>query len=266
MTTDIIIEKTVNYVKKELSGMESGHDWYHIQRVWKLAKSIQKHEKKANSLVVNLWALLHDIADAKFHNWDETIWPKKTRDFLEKLWVEKANIDAIVDIVENISFKKTFDESSKQSSGLRPPPFSKEDSNLHPFLTKRDVRRTGWFEDTWKTEGFLKKSLELQIVQDADRLDALWAVGIARAFTYGWVKQRILFDPEIKPKKFKNKEEYKADQLNPTGSTTINHFYEKLFLLKDMMNTKYAKKMAKKRHKVMLAFVKQFKAEYKGKR
>ncbi len=245
MTRDNIIDETVKYVKKELAGMEADHDWYHIERVWKTAREIQKHEKKANSLVVSLWALLHDIAEAKFHGGDETIWPKKARSFLETLGVEKNNIDAVVYIVENISFKREFEKSSK-----------KEEKEKSLPLLKGDV---------WKTEGF-KKSLELQIVQDADRLDALGAIGIARAFTYGWVKGRIFYDSEIKPKKFKNKEEYKEDQMNPVWSTTINHFYEKLFLLKDMMNTKYGKKMAKKRHKFMLAFVKEFKWEYKGKK
>jgi uncharacterized protein len=232
MTRDTIIDETVKYVKQELAGMEAGHDWYHIERVWKNAKAIQKHEKKANGLVVSLWALLHDIADAKFHDGDETIWPKKTRSFLETLWVEKNNIDAVVDIVENISFKKEFKKSKSSSP------------------SKWEVR-WGWF----------KKSLELQIVQDADRIDALGAIGIARTFSYGWHKWVPFYDEDIKPRKNISREEY----LNGT-STTINHFYEKLFLLKDMMNTKHGKKIAKKRHKFMLAFVKEFKAEFKGKK
>lgn len=230
MTRDNIIDETVKYVKQELAGMEAGHDWYHIERVWKLAREIQKHEKKSSSLVVSLWALLHDIAEAKFHGGDETIWPKKTRSFLETLGVEKNNIDAVVDIVENISFKHEFEKWP------------------HPTSPKLGEEKR-------------KKSLELQIVQDADRLDALGAIGIARTFSYGWLKGRIFYDPEIKPKKYKTKEEYKQ-----SDAPTLNHFYEKLFLLKDMMNTKYGKKMAKKRHKFMLAFVKEFKAEYKGKK
>ncbi len=230
MTIDAIIEETVKYVQQELAGMEAGHDWNHIERVWKNTKQIMKHEKKVNSLVVNLWALLHDIAEAKFHGGDESIWPKKTRVFLEKLWVEKNNIDAVVDIIENISFKKEFEKSSKSP------------------LIKGE--KGGW-----------KKSLELQIVQDADRLDALGAIWIARAFSYGGVKGRAFYDPEIKPKKYTTKEEYKN-----TEAPTLNHFYEKLFLLKDMMNTKTWKKLAKKRHKVMVSFVKEFKAEWKGKR
>ena len=218
--------------------MEAGHDWYHIERVWKNAKAIQKHEKKANGLIVSLWALLHDIADAKFHDGDETIWPKKTRSFLETLGVEKNNIDAVVNIVENISFKKEFKKWP------------------HPTSSPVELR-TG----SKIGQGKYKKSLELQIVQDADRIDALGAIGIARTFSYGWHKWVPFYDEDIKPRKNISREEY----LNGT-STTINHFYEKLFLLKDMMNTQYGKKIAKKRHKFMLAFVKEFKAEYKGKK
>lgn len=255
MTRDNIVDQTVKYVQQELLWKDASHDWHHIERVWNNAKEIQKYEKKANSLVVTLWALLHDIAEAKFHGWDETIWPKKTREFLETLGVEKNNIDAVVDIVENISFKKEFDKSS----AFQAPPLVKEGSNLCPSLTKRDVRRTGWFV-SWK------KSIELQIVQDADRLDAIWAIGIARAFTYGGIMGRVFYDPEVKPRKFKNKEEYKKDQMALGESTTINHFYEKLFLLKDLMNTKTWKKLAKKRHKFMVKYVKEFKSEFKGKK
>jgi uncharacterized protein len=241
MTRDAIIDETVKYVKQELIWMEAGHDWYHIERVWKNAKAIQKHEKKANGLVVSLWALLHDIADAKFHGGDETIWPKKTRSFLETLGVEKNNIDAVVDIVENISFKKEFEKWPHPTSP------SKGEEKDTPLI-KGD-------------KGGFKKSLELQIVQDADRIDALGAIGIARTFSYGWHKWVPFYDEDIKPRKNISREEY----LNGT-STTINHFYEKLFLLKDMMNTKHGKKIAKKRHKFMLAFVKEFKAEFKGKK
>lgn len=245
MTRDNIVDQTVKYVQQELLWKDASHDWHHIERVWNNAKEIQKHEKKANSLVVTLWALLHDIAEAKFHGGDETIWPKKTREFLETLGVEKNNIDAVVDIVENISFKKEFDKPSKKTEKEKKLP-----------LPKGDV---------WKTEGF-SKSIELQIVQDADRLDAIWAIGIARAFTYGGIMGRIFYDPEVKPRKFKNKEEYKKDQMALGESTTINHFYEKLFLLKDLMNTKTWKKLAKKRHKFMVKYVKEFKSEFKGKK
>lgn len=262
MTIDAIIEETVKYVQQELVGMEAGHDWYHIERVWKNAKQIMKHEKKVNSLVVTLWALLHDIAEAKFYGGDESIWPKKAKEFLERLWVEKNNIEGVIDIVENISFKNEFEKSSAfQAFSKSPQPsFSKRENKVSSSFEKGGDRRS---EDSKIGS---KKSLELQIVQDADRLDALGAIGIARAFTYGGIKWRELYNPEIKPKKFKNKEEYKQDQLGLTGSTTINHFYEKLFLLKDMMNTKTWKKLAKKRHRVMVSFVKEFKAEWKGKK
>ncbi len=210
-----IIEKTIIFVKEKLHNAESGHDWFHVERVYKNALFIAKNEV-CNELVVQLGTLLHDIADSKFHNGDETIAPKITRQFLEEQNTEETVIQHVISIIENISFKGgNFDKK---------------------FTSK-----------------------ELEIVQDADRLDALGAIGIARAFNYGGFKNRLLYDPNIPPNLNMTKEEYKT-----ANSHTINHFYEKLLLLKDKMNTKTGKEMAQERHQFMEVFLAQFYAEWKA--
>ena len=213
-----IIEKTIEHVREELGEAEGGHDWFHVLRVFNTAQAISKTEL-ADDLIVALGALLHDIADSKFHNGDETIGPKITREFLFKHDVDSVIIEHVVKIIENISFKSSL-------------------SNTNSF-----------------------SSPELNIIQDADRLDAIGAIGIARCFNYGGFKNRTLFDPSILPKKNMTKEEYKA-----SNSPTINHFYEKLLLLKDKMNTKTGKRIATERHKFMELYLEQFYAEWDGKR
>jgi uncharacterized protein len=215
MSEELQIQKTIAFVKSRLEHAEGGHDWHHTQRVLNNAMLIAKGET-VNSLIVQLGALLHDIADSKFHNGDETIGPKVAREFLMDLNVESSVMEHVVKIIENISFK----------GGNEPQQF---------------------------------KSLELDVVQDADRLDALGAIGIARTFNYGGFKNRALFDPEIKPNLKMTKEEYKTFN-NPT----INHFYEKLLLLKDKMNTPTGRQIAKKRHQFMEEFLVQFYAEWNG--
>ncbi len=210
-----IIDKTIAYVQQELSHAEAGHDWFHIERVYKSSLSINAAEK-ADALVVALAALLHDIADPKFHNGDEAIGPQKAEAFLQSIGVANDTIVHVKRIIENMSFKNSFDK-----------------------------------------EGF--SSPELQVVQDADRLDAIGAIGIARAFTYGGFKNRVLYDPAIKPVTEHTKESYKN-----TTAPTINHFYEKLLLLKDRMNTETGKALAVKRHEFMLNFLDQFFAEWEG--
>lgn len=209
------IEQTIIFVKKELEGAEAGHDWFHIQRVYNNALNLLKSEQ-ANEQVVVLGALLHDIADSKFHNGDETIGPKKAMDFMTSIDIIDEVKDHVVKIIENISFKG------------------------------------GNFNKTFHSK-------ELEIVQDADRIDAIGAIGIARTFNYGGYKNNGLYDPEIKPKLKMNKEEYK----NHKG-TTINHFYEKLLLLKDLMNTETGKKIAENRHQYMEGFLEQFYNEWEG--
>lgn len=216
MTNQATIDATVQFVQKELAGAEGGHDWWHIYRVWKNSQLLLK-EENANSLVVELGALLHDIADSKFHGGDETIAPKKARAFLESIQVEEEVIQHVINIINNISFKGSF-------------------------------------------EGQKFKSIELDIVQDADRLDAIGAIGIARTFNYGGFKNRAIYDPTIPPNLNMTKEEYKK-----STAPTINHFYEKLLLLKDMMNTPTGIKIAQKRHEYMEDYLQQFYGEWEGK-
>ncbi|WP_224484232.1 HD domain-containing protein [Robertkochia aurantiaca] len=218
MSNSEIIEKTIDFVKVTLKNAEGGHDWFHTERVFKSALFIAKDYPKADPLVVGLGALLHDIADAKFHDGNENIGPDKAREFLQSLKVRKRVISHVEKIIRNISFKG------------------------------------GNFKQKFK-------SLELDIIQDADRLDALGAIGIARTFNYGGYKNRPLYDPEIPPQMDMSKEEYKKSK-----APTINHFYEKLLLLKDRMNTDTGKKLAEERHRFMEEFLEQFYAEWNGKR
>lgn len=215
MNDSLIIADTITFVKKELENAEGGHDWFHIERVYKNAVLISKTEK-VDSFIVSLGALLHDIADSKFYNGDEAIGPKKASDFLNYKKVPEAVVAHVIKIIENISFK----------GGNKKQKFF---------------------------------SNELAVVQDADRLDALGAIGIARCFNYGGYKNRKLYDPEIKPNLNMSPEVYKA-----SDSPTINHFYEKLLLLKDKMNTKTGKKIAQKRHKYLKGFLEQFYREWEG--
>ncbi|CAM1341603.1 HD domain-containing protein [Tenacibaculum amylolyticum] len=214
MDTTLIIDNTIVFVKKTLEGAEGGHDYFHIERVYKNALQIGKQEKQADLFIVALGALLHDIADSKFHNGDETIGPTKARQFLEAEGVNEEVIQHVQHIIENISFKG------------------------------------GNFNQKFK-------SLELDIIQDADRLDAIGAIGIARCFNYGGFKNRVLYDPEIAPQLNMTKEEYKSSK-----APTINHFYEKLLLLKDRMNTQTGKELATKRHEFMEQFLTQFYNEW----
>lgn len=217
MTQLDIINKTIVFVKDQLKNAEGGHDWFHIQRVYKNALLIANHED-CNVQIVQLGALLHDIADSKFHNGDETIGPKVAKDFLEKENVDAGTIEHVLKIIENVSFNG------------------------------------GNFKKQFQSK-------ELEIVQDADRLDAIGAMGIARAFNYGGFKNRTIYNPEIAPKMNMSKEEYKKSE-----APTLNHFYEKLLLLKDQMNTATGKKIAHERHKFMESFLAQFYAEWEGER
>ena len=207
------ITLTINFVKEKLEGAEAGHDWFHIERVWKLSKKIAEKEG-GNLEVIELSALLHDIADPKFHNGDETLALKISQNFLEEIHIDTELIEQVLFVIKNISFKN-------------------------------------------RAEAPENSPLELQIVQDADRLDAIGAIGIARTFNFGGFKNNLMYHPEIKPNLGMNKEEYKK-----SNGTTINHFYEKLLLLKDLMNTETAKKIASERHGFMLQFLDEFYKEW----
>jgi uncharacterized protein len=215
MTKKEVIDRTVDFVKISLAEAEGGHDWWHIYRVWKLALHIA-HYEKVDNYIVELGALMHDIADSKFHGGDEEIGPQRANAFLESLHVENEVIEHVKNIISNISFKGG--------------------KHVQKF-----------------------KSPELAVIQDADRLDALGAIGIARTFNYGGHKGREIYNPDIKPNLNLTKEEYKN-----SDAPTLNHFYEKLLLLKDLMNTETGKKMAEERHAFMLSYLEQFYKEWTG--
>lgn len=211
-----LLDRTVAFVRETLSDAESGHDWWHIQRVWNNTKLILESES-ADRLVCELAALLHDIADSKFHDGDETIGPRVAGEFLSKENVSPEIIEHVQQIILNMSFKASLGEITFDSP-------------------------------------------ELQIVRDADRLDAIGAIGIARAFNYGGYKNREIYNPTIPAEEKMSKEAYKN-----TTAPTINHFYEKLLLLKDKMHTQTARRIAQQRHQYMEGFLQQFYAEWDGK-
>ncbi|SDR94797.1 HD domain-containing protein [Christiangramia echinicola] len=217
MPHNSLIDNTIKFVKETLEGAEGGHDWFHIERVLNNSRLIAKGEE-ADLEIVELGALLHDIADSKFHDGDETVGPKVASEFLKTQNVSEETIVHVVKIIQNISFKG---------------------GNTDQKFT----------------------SLELDIVQDADRLDAIGAIGIARCFNYGGFKGRALYDPEIEPNLNMTKDEYKA-----SNASTINHFYEKLLLLKDRMNTQTGRRIAADRHAFMVHFLDQFYSEWNGKK
>ena len=210
-----IIQKTANYIKSRLDGEASGHDWWHVYRVWRLAKYLAKVEQ-IDTFVVELAALLHDIADWKFHDGDESMGPKMARQWLESLCVEKESIDHVCQIIKDISFKGA--------------------QVVTPM-----------------------KSKEGMVVQDSDRLDAIGAVGIGRCFAYGGYKNNPMYDPDMEPIMHTSAQNYKTNQ-----STSINHFYEKLLLLKDRMNTDAARVVAQERHAFMEQFLERFLLEWDG--
>ena len=212
---NFLIQNTIAFVQHELNDAEGGHDWFHVQRVYKNALLISENEN-VNKTIVALGALLHDIADSKFHNGDETIGPKKAKAFLQTQAVSQDTVTHIIKIIENVSFKGG--------------------NTLKTFHSK-----------------------ELEVLQDADRLDAIGAIGIARTFNYGGFKNRVIYNPLIKPKLEMTPQEYKA-----SDAPTINHFYEKLLKLKDKMNTSSGKKIAQERHVFMENFLEQFYQEWNG--
>ncbi len=221
MNKENIIKKTAEYIQNRLNGESSGHDWWHVYRVWKNAIHICK-EEKADLFVVQLAALLHDIADWKFHKGDDTIGPRLAREWLEKLNVDASVIDHVCDIIHQMNFRGA--------------------------AVKSQV-----------------KTKEGKIMQDADRLDAIGAIGIARAFATGQLLNQEFYNPAIKPLKKATKKQYNKQYTGERRNTTINHFYEKLLLLKKLMNTKSARKIAERRHAIMEQFLDKFFKEWNGK-
>ena len=211
---DILVKNSITFVKETLAGAEGGHDWFHIERVWKTARYIRENEGAGDPLIIELAALLHDISDAKFNGGDDDQGSRIAREFLLKQKVETETTEHIENIIKHVSYKGGF--SQNQIS-----------------------------------------SIEFQIVQDADRLDAIGAIGIARAFNYGGFKNRPIHNPE-KPLQ----EYHDSSAYHKSDAPTINHFYEKLLKLKDLMNTSTGKLMAEERHSYMLQFLDRFYSEW----
>jgi uncharacterized protein len=208
-----VLEQTAEHVRRLLAGDSSGHDWWHIERVRAMALTIGRGEG-ADLYLVELAALLHDVADWKFHAGDDALGPRRAAEWLAGLGVEPDVIEHVAEIIRRVSFKGA--------------------SVATPMCT-----------------------LEGQVVQDADRLDAIGAIGIARAFAYGGHAGRALYDPAIAADEHASFEEYKKN-----NGPTINHFHEKLLLLKDRMNTSTARRLAEGRHQFMAEFLRRFHAEW----
>ena len=209
-------KRIINYVKEKMNGESTGHDWFHVERVYKTATRIAKSEKNVDLFIVQTAALLHDLGDWKVNNSDKTE-EEIIIAACRELRISKDDTLKVIQIIINMSFSKNVDSKKKLS-------------------------------------------LEGKIVQDADRLEALGAIGIARAFAYGGKKNRQIYNPNIKPINFKTTEEYRN-----TEGHTINHFYEKLLLLKDKMNTETGRALAQKRHDFMVEYLEQFYNEWEGK-
>lgn len=213
MQHEVVIQQTAAHIQKASSGDTSGHDWWHVHRVWQLARRIADSES-ADRFIVELAALLHDIADWKFHGGDESAGPRAARAWLMSLGVEDSTIDAVCEIIAKLSFK---------GAGVPTP----------------------------------MPTMEGQIVQDADRLDALGAIGIARTFAFGGYRGQPMFDPSVPPQMHASFEAYKQNK-----GTSVNHFFEKLLLLKDRMNTETARQIAAERHQFMEQFLSEFFTEW----
>ena len=211
---DQIIKPTETYVKECLTDAEGGHDWFHIERVWKNARYIREKEEKGDLLVIELAALLHDISDPKFNGGDEEKGMILASAFLEEQGLDRERIEHVGKIVRHVSFK-----------GGKP----------------QNVIST----------------IEFQIVQDADRLDAIGAIGVARAFNYGGHKDRAIHNPNVSIQDYASVEAYRN-----SPAPTITHFYEKLLKLKDLINTPTGLALAEQRHQYMLDFLDQFYREW----
>ncbi|MFO7671434.1 MAG: HD domain-containing protein [Bacteroidales bacterium] len=217
MESETIIRATISFVRESLAGAEGGHDWFHIERVWKTACYIREKEGSGDLLTIELAALLHDISDAKFNGGDEEMGSRMAVDFLVKQGVDPARVKHIESIIRHVSFKGGFPQDQENS-------------------------------------------IEFRIVQDADRLDAMGAIGIARAFNYGGFKNRPMYIPGLPLQEYHDSTAY-----HKSDAPTINHFYEKLLKLKALMNTETGKRMAQERHDFMLQFLDHFYSEWNPK-
>ncbi|MEI7527708.1 MAG: HD domain-containing protein [Elusimicrobiota bacterium] len=214
-TQKAAILKTAGYARATLGRDATGHDWLHVERVWRSARTLGR-ASGADMFIVELAALLHDIADWKFHGGDVSAGPRKAGRWLRKLNVDARSAAHVVAIVENISFK-----GAKVKNGIN--------------------------------------TLEGRIVQDADRLDAIGAIGVARAFAYGGARGREIYRPGSRPVLHASAEAY-----SKSAGPTLDHFYEKLLLVKGLMNTEEGRRAARGRHRFMQLFLRQFSAEVAG--
>ena len=208
-----LVDRVAAHIKARFLAESSGHDWHHINRVWQLTRRIAAQEG-ADCQIAELGALVHDIADWKFHDGDDSVGPREAEALLRREGATEEVIAAVVDIVATISYK-----GAGVTTAMR--------------------------------------TLEGQCVQDADRLDAIGAIGIARCFAYGGHAGRLLHDPDEAPVLHQTAAAYKASK-----GASLNHFYEKLFLLKDRMNTPTGRVLAEPRHRFMEDFVAQFLEEW----
>jgi uncharacterized protein len=212
-----LVSRVSASVRRRMEGDGTGHDWWHVWRVWKSAERLARSERKADPVIVSLWALLHDVGDWKFHGGDEEAAPREAAKFLRQARAERDVVERVEQVCREISFK---------GAGVADRP----------------------------------TSLEARIVQDADRLDAIGAIGVARAFAYGGAKGRLLYEPGVKPVLHGSFAAYKKSR-----SHTINHFHEKLLLLQKRLHTKAALRLARDRHAFLVTYLKRFHAEWDGK-
>ena len=212
-----LVRRTAEFVRKAMSGEGSGHDWWHVWRVWRLAERLARSEAGADRRIVALGALLHDLGDWKFHGGDEEAAPREAGRLLARLGASKDVIEHVQSVCREVSYK---------GAGVVDRP----------------------------------TSLEARIVQDADRLDAIGAIGVARTFAYGGAKGRSLYEPGEKPVLHRSFAAYKKARGH-----TINHFHEKLLLLKGRLHTTAARRLARGRHAFLETFLKRFHAEWDGK-
>ncbi|GIL44203.1 hypothetical protein Vafri_1622 [Volvox africanus] len=223
-----VIVAAEDFVRHELAAMDASHDFAHIQRVRANARSLSAMEgldAEATALV-DLAALLHDVRDWKYSGSDDATTRAVTA-FLTDQGLDLETINRLVFIISRVGFKEEL--AGANGSGTAPQA---------PAL-----------------------SLEAAIVQDADRLDAIGAIGIARCFTFGGAKHRVLYDPDVPPRDGLSKEQYMAGGAQVT---TINHFYEKLLKLKGMMKTSAGSRIAAGRHAFMEQYLQQFHDEWNG--
>ncbi|HLY09370.1 MAG TPA: HD domain-containing protein [Planctomycetota bacterium] len=213
---NLLVARVSRSVRRAMEGEGTGHDWWHVWRVWKTADRLAKTEPRADRTVVSLGALLHDVGDWKFHAGDEEAAPREAARVLRRFTADAATIDRVRKVCREISFK---------GAGVADRP----------------------------------SSLEARIVQDADRLDAIGAVGIARTFAYGGARGRLIYEPGVRPVLHGSFAAYKKSR-----SHTINHFHEKLLLLKDRLHTRGARRIARERHEYLVGFLKRFHAEWEG--